>query len=158
VNSIVPGAVMTARRRSFLEKWAPAHDMSVEDAMNKFPAESGISRYGQPEEVAELLGFMVSPAAKWMTGTSLRWMAERLKVFSGIPQAAEGRSYVRYRPGDRRPLGASFRHKRSTVPLIDGLLAAMAIHHNLTLVTRNTRDMARTRRRTFQSLVRQRPS
>jgi 3-oxoacyl-[acyl-carrier protein] reductase len=51
--------------------------MSVEDAMNKFPAESGISRYGQPEEVAELLGFMVSSAAKWMTGTSLRWMAER---------------------------------------------------------------------------------
>ncbi len=28
VNSIVPGAVMTGRRRSFLEKWAPAHHMS----------------------------------------------------------------------------------------------------------------------------------
>src|SRR5580704_3558191 len=28
VNSIVPGAVMTSRRRSFLEKWAPAHNMS----------------------------------------------------------------------------------------------------------------------------------
>jgi 3-oxoacyl-[acyl-carrier protein] reductase len=37
VNSIVPGAVMTGRRRSFLEKWAPAHDMSVEDATKKFP-------------------------------------------------------------------------------------------------------------------------
>jgi hypothetical protein len=32
----------------------------------------------------------------------------------------------------------------ATVPVIDGLLAAIAIHHNLTLVTRNTRDMART--------------
>ena len=72
VNSIVPGAVMTGRRRSFLEKWAPAHNMSVEDAMKKFPGEAGISRYGQPEEIAELLGFMVSPAAKWMTGASLR--------------------------------------------------------------------------------------
>ena len=72
VNSIVPGAVMTGRRRSFLEKWAPAHNMSVEDAMKKFPEEAGISRYGQPEEIAELLGFMVSPAAKWMTGASLR--------------------------------------------------------------------------------------
>jgi 3-oxoacyl-[acyl-carrier protein] reductase len=29
VNSIVPGAVMTGRRRSFLEKWALAHNMSV---------------------------------------------------------------------------------------------------------------------------------
>jgi 3-oxoacyl-[acyl-carrier protein] reductase len=72
VNSIVPGAVMTGRRRSFLEKWAPAHNMSVDEAMKKFPEEAGISRYGQPEEIAELLGFMVSPTAKWMTGTSVR--------------------------------------------------------------------------------------
>lgn len=72
VNSIVPGAVMTGRRRSFLEKWAPTHNMSVDEAMRKFPEEAGISRYGQPEEIAELLGFMVSPAAKWMTGTSVR--------------------------------------------------------------------------------------
>lgn len=72
VNSVVPGAVMTGRRRSFLEKWAPAHSMSVDEAMKKFPGEAGIARYGQPEEIAELLGFMVSPAAKWMTGTSVR--------------------------------------------------------------------------------------
>jgi 3-oxoacyl-[acyl-carrier protein] reductase len=72
VNSIVPGAVMTGRRRSFLEKWAPAHNMSVDEAMKKFPEEAGISRYGQPEEIAGLLAFMVSPAAKWMTGTSVR--------------------------------------------------------------------------------------
>ncbi len=72
VNSIVPGAVMTGRRRSFLEMWAPTHNMSVDEAMRNFPEEAGISRYGQPEEIAELLGFMVSPAAKWMTGTSVR--------------------------------------------------------------------------------------
>jgi 3-oxoacyl-[acyl-carrier protein] reductase len=72
VNSIVPGAVMTGRRRSFLEKWAPAHNMSIEEAMNKFLEEAGISRYGQPEEIADLLGFIVSPAMKWMTGTSVR--------------------------------------------------------------------------------------
>jgi 3-oxoacyl-[acyl-carrier protein] reductase len=72
VNSIIPGAVMTDRRRSFLAKWAPAHNMSVEEAIQKFPEEAGISRYGQPEEIAELLGFMVSPAAKWMTGTAVR--------------------------------------------------------------------------------------
>jgi 3-oxoacyl-[acyl-carrier protein] reductase len=79
VNSIVPGAVMTGRRRSFLEKWAPAHNMRVEDAMKKFPEEAGISRYGQPEKIAELLGFMVSPAAKWMTGTSLRMDGGEIK-------------------------------------------------------------------------------
>jgi 3-oxoacyl-[acyl-carrier protein] reductase len=72
VNSIIPGAVMTGRRRSFLEKWAPAHNMTVEEATKKFPEEAGISRYGHPEEIAELLGFMVSPAARWMTGTAVR--------------------------------------------------------------------------------------
>jgi 3-oxoacyl-[acyl-carrier protein] reductase len=72
VNSIVPGAVMTGRRRSFLEKWAPAHNMTVEEATKRFPEEAGISRYGNPEEIAELMAFMVSPAAKWMTGSSVR--------------------------------------------------------------------------------------
>ncbi len=72
VNSVMPGAVMTGRRRSFLDKWAPAHNMTVEEAINAFPDQAKISRYGQPEEIADLLAFLVSPAAKWMTGTSLR--------------------------------------------------------------------------------------
>jgi 3-oxoacyl-[acyl-carrier protein] reductase len=72
VNSVVPGAVMTGRRRSFMEKWAPAHNLTVEQAMKKFPEEAGISRYGQPEEIADLMAYLVSSAAKWMTGSSLR--------------------------------------------------------------------------------------
>jgi len=34
--------------------------------------------------------------------------------------------------------------RRSSLPVIDGPLAATALHHNLTLVTRNTRDIAAT--------------
>jgi 3-oxoacyl-[acyl-carrier protein] reductase len=72
VNSLVPGAVMTGRRRSFMEHWAPEHGMSVEEAMKQFPEKAGIARYGKPEEVADLLAYLVSPTAKWMTGTSVR--------------------------------------------------------------------------------------
>lgn len=72
VNSVVPGAVMTGRRQSFFEKWAPAHNLTVKEAIKKFPEEAGISRLGKPEEIADLMAYLVSPAAKWMTGTSVR--------------------------------------------------------------------------------------
>src|SRR5262249_53002250 len=53
--------------------------MSIDEATKKFPEEAGISRYGQPEEIAELLVFMVSPAARWMTGTSVRMDGGEIK-------------------------------------------------------------------------------
>jgi 3-oxoacyl-[acyl-carrier protein] reductase len=72
VNSVSPGAVMTGRRQSFFQKWAPAHHMTVEEAIKKYPEESGIARFGQPEEIADLLAFLVSAQAKWLTGAALR--------------------------------------------------------------------------------------
>jgi 3-oxoacyl-[acyl-carrier protein] reductase len=80
VNSIVPGPVMTGRPHPFMEKWAPAHNMTVEKVMNEFPKQVGISRYGQPEEIADLLAFMVTPAAKWMTGTAVRMDEGEIKT------------------------------------------------------------------------------
>lgn len=72
VNSVLPGPVMTGRRRSYLQHWAPLHHMTVEEATAKFPQEAAIARYGEPEEIAELMAFLVSPGAKWMTGSVLR--------------------------------------------------------------------------------------
>ena len=80
VNSVVPGAVMTGRRQSFFEKWAPAHNLTVEDAIKKFPEQAGISRFGKPEEIADLLGYLVSPAAKWTTGASVRMDGGEIKA------------------------------------------------------------------------------
>src|ERR1700754_553119 len=80
VNSVLPGPVMTGRRRSYLEHWAPAHGMSVEEALTRFPQEAGISRYGEPGEIAELMAFLVSPAARWMTGAALRMDGGEVKA------------------------------------------------------------------------------
>lgn len=41
-------------------------------------------------------------------------------------------------------IAASASIAKSALPVIDGLLAATAVHHDLTLVTRNTRDVAAT--------------
>jgi 3-oxoacyl-[acyl-carrier protein] reductase len=72
VNSVLPGPVMTGRRRSYLEHWASIHYMTVEEATEKFPRDADIARYGKPEEIAELIAFLVSPGARWMTGSALR--------------------------------------------------------------------------------------
>jgi 3-oxoacyl-[acyl-carrier protein] reductase len=72
VNSVLPGPVLTNRRRTYMEKYAPAHNMSVEEALEKFPGLAGITRYGQPEDIANLMAFLVSPGGKWMTGSTVR--------------------------------------------------------------------------------------
>jgi 3-oxoacyl-[acyl-carrier protein] reductase len=79
VNSVVPGPVMTARRKSFFEKWAPAHNMTPDEAVIGFPEKAGIARFGTPEEIADLMAFLVSPASKWMTGSCIRMDGGEIK-------------------------------------------------------------------------------
>lgn len=72
VNSVMPGPVLTDRRRVMLEKYATSKNLPISNAMEIYAKETGIARYGQPEDIAEFLAFLVSPAAEWITGSSFR--------------------------------------------------------------------------------------
>ena len=62
-----------------LEHWASIHGMTAAAATERFPQEAGIARYGEPEEIAELMAFLVSPGARWMTGSTLRMDGGKVK-------------------------------------------------------------------------------
>jgi len=72
VNTISPGPVMTGRRQGLIDKVAGAKGITSEQAKSKFLEQTGINRFGEPEELAELVAFAVSPNARWMTGSVLR--------------------------------------------------------------------------------------
>ena len=72
VNSISPGAIMTGRRLSMIEKAASSRNISLDDAKRLVLNQAGIARFGEAGEIAELIAFAVSPRARWMTGTVLR--------------------------------------------------------------------------------------
>jgi 3-oxoacyl-[acyl-carrier protein] reductase len=72
VNSVLPGAVLTERRRSMLQRFATQRGISVEQAIEQFPEKAGIARLGIPEEIAGLMAYLVSPEARWLTGASIR--------------------------------------------------------------------------------------
>jgi 3-oxoacyl-[acyl-carrier protein] reductase len=72
VNCVSPGAIMTGRRLAMLEKAAASNEITLDEAKQKFLRQAGINRFGEPEEIADLVAFAVSPPARWMTGTVLR--------------------------------------------------------------------------------------
>ena len=72
VNSVSPGPVMTGRRLSMIEKWALTHKVGIDEAKQRLLTQAGIGRYGEPEDIAALMAFLASPAARWMMGAQLR--------------------------------------------------------------------------------------
>jgi len=66
VNAVNPGVVITnLHRRGGMD--APKYAEFLERAKTTHP----LGRPGQPEEIADLIAYLISPAAGWITGETI---------------------------------------------------------------------------------------
>ena len=68
VNAVNPGAVRTDRLNVRLQALAREHDISLEEAAQKWVKDAGTTRLGLPEDVAYLVAFLVSAEGRFVHG------------------------------------------------------------------------------------------
>lgn len=71
IHTVAPGRIDTDRVRSLDEDLARHSGRSVEEVRKSYEQLIPMGRYGQPEEFARVVTFLVSDAARYMTGQAL---------------------------------------------------------------------------------------
>jgi 3-oxoacyl-[acyl-carrier protein] reductase len=71
VNNVCPGFTATARLNSLAETLAGKTGVSPEDIERRWASQAPLGRVGQPEEFANLVVFLASERASYITGTSI---------------------------------------------------------------------------------------
>ncbi len=69
VNAINPGAIRTERLDKRLDAVASLRGVDRAEAERHFVREAQITRVGEPEDIAALVAFLVSPAGRFMQGS-----------------------------------------------------------------------------------------
>ncbi len=71
VNNVLPGATNTVRLQGIAEAKAVKTNESVADIFKDMASESPIGRIAEPEEVANAIVFLASPAASYINGINV---------------------------------------------------------------------------------------
>lgn len=71
VNNVLPGATNTVRLTSIIENKAAKKGVSIDDMELEEKSIIPMRRFGEPEEFANAVGFLCSPAASYITGINL---------------------------------------------------------------------------------------
>jgi 3-oxoacyl-[acyl-carrier protein] reductase len=68
VNAVMPGRVMSDRVRALIEERATSSGRSVEEETAQDVAAIPLGRFGEPREVGEVVAFLASERASYLTG------------------------------------------------------------------------------------------
>ena len=68
VNAINPGSVTTDRLQKRLETDSSDHGIDPATAAARMIRQAGITRFGEPEDIAGLVAFIVGPEGRWLQG------------------------------------------------------------------------------------------
>jgi 3-oxoacyl-[acyl-carrier protein] reductase len=69
INTVAPGYFLTARQRDISVARANAKGVSLESYLQELSAEVPLQRLGEPEELANVIAFLASERASYVTGT-----------------------------------------------------------------------------------------
>ncbi len=72
VNTVCPGAFETERHIALTEKRALQEGISVEEANRRRAREIPLGRFGRPAEFGDLVAFLASERAAYITGTAIQ--------------------------------------------------------------------------------------
>ncbi len=72
VNAVCPGPVYTAFNRSNMAQRSKTLGLSEEEMIERVRSAIPLGRWGEPEDIANGVAFLCSPAAAWITGEVLR--------------------------------------------------------------------------------------
>ena len=71
VNNVLPGATNTSRLKEIIQAKADKTGKSYDDILNEMSQASPMKRVAQPEEIANAVAFLASPAASYINGINI---------------------------------------------------------------------------------------
>jgi len=92
VNAVCPGPVMTQMNEQVMADRAATLQVSRDEMVERVRRSIPLGRWGEPEDIANMVAFLASPAANWITGEVIR-VSGGLEGVSATPPRAQAQAH-----------------------------------------------------------------